>query len=369
MSAPLRAGMLICACDGAAAPPANDNARRPAGRFALTAGFAFAVLAQTIAATVLPLAGTLLAPEGALVTWPFAALMLGAALASFPASFLRDAFGRRAGFALGASLGIAGGALLALGLLNRQFAFACIGGLWLGMAQGFSFFYRHEAAATSGAPGAAAAGVLAGGVLAALAGPALVQAAEALVAPYFLVGAAALAALAHVASLGVAVRLAPDPVSEAAAQPGGSLRPLLWPTAAGALAWFAMSALMAGSPAKLVACGVGEGAVFGFVALHVLAMYGPAVPLMWIAGRVPGPVLALAGGSLCAAALALGAATQTGPGLGAALLLSGAGWCIATVGTTAWLREAGASGRLALALHDGVLFCAALAGAQAAGLV
>ncbi len=56
--------------------------------------------------------------------------------------------------------------MLAMGLLHRQFAFVCIGGLWLGMAQGFSFFYRHdEAAAASARPGAASAGVLAGGLL------------------------------------------------------------------------------------------------------------------------------------------------------------------------------------------------------------
>ena len=44
------------------------------------------------------------------------AMLLGAATATFPASFLLDAFGRRAALALGASLGIAGGLIMAWAL-------------------------------------------------------------------------------------------------------------------------------------------------------------------------------------------------------------------------------------------------------------
>ncbi|MEP9375128.1 hypothetical protein ABLE91_00335 [Aquabacter sp. CN5-332] len=372
-AAPLRAGMLICACDPAVGPPVNDNIRPAAGTLALTAGFAFAVLGQTIASAALPLTGAALAPEGAfrlpLAIWPFSAMMLGAALASFPAAFLRDAFGRRAGFALGASLGIAGGALLALGLLQRQFAFACIGGLWLGMAQGFSFFYRHEAAAASRRPGVAAAGVLAGGLLAALAGPLLAQGAEALFAPFFLVGAAVLAASAHTASLAVAVRLAPDPLSAASEGAAAPLKGALWPTLGGAAAWFAMSALMAGAPLKLVDCGIGEGAVFGFIALHVFAMYAPALPMIWL-GRTISPRPLTAAGTLCTAAgLALAYTAAVPAFLAVALILGGAGWALATLGATAWLHRAGPPSRLALALHDGGLFCAAILGTQMVAVV
>lgn len=367
---PLRPGMLICACDPASAPPVNDNFRPATSSITLMAGFAFAVLGQTAASSALPLAGAMLAPEGAyrlpLAAWPFAAMMLGAALASFPAAFLRDAFGRRAGFALGASLGIAGGAVLALGLLQRQFAFACIGGLWLGMAQGFSFFYRHEAAAASHRPGAAAAGILSGGLLAAFAGPLLAQAADALFAPLFLVGAAVLAALAHTASLAVAVRLAPDPLSVARERPTLPLPAIIWPTVTAGTAWVAMSALMGGAPLKLVACGVGEGAVFGFISLHVFAMYAPAAPMVFLSRHISAPLLTLAG-TLCAAggfALAYFAPVPSPELLGAALLIGGAGWAVATLGATGWLHRDGRPSRLALALHDGALFCLAMLGAQ-----
>lgn len=357
-----RAGMLVCVCDPQLDAPANDNAGRPASVFALTLGFAFAVLAQTVASAALPLAGGMLAPRPELVTWPFAAMLAGAALASFPASFLRDAFGRRTGFALGASLGIAGGALLAAALIQRQFAWACLGALWLGMAQGFSFFYRHEAAAASGRPAAATAGVLAGGVLAALAGPTLASFAEGLAAPFFLVGAAVLAALAHTCSLGVAVTLAGDPISVFRPRAKAPLSVIVLPTLVGGAAWAGMNAVMSGAPLALMGCGVGGAALFGFIALHVAAMYAPAVPLALVGDRVPAPAVAVAG----ALVVALGVPLQrlgTPEAITAALVCVGAGWSIATVGATAWIHRSGPPGRLALALHDGGLFLAAICGA------
>jgi len=357
-----RAGMLVCVCDPQLDAPANDNGPRPVSTFGLALGFAFAVLAQTVASAALPLAGAMLAPRPSLVTWPFAAMLLGAALASFPASFLRDAFGRRTGFALGASLGIAGGALLVAALLQRQFAWACLGALWLGMAQGFSFFYRHEAAAASGRPAAATAGVLAGGVLAAFAGPTLAGFAEQLAAPFFLVGAAALAALAHTCSLGVAVLLAADPTTVFRPKAKAPLSAILWPTLVGGAAWFGMNAVMSGAPLALVGCGIGGAAVFGFIALHVAAMYAPAIPLAFLGNRVPPAAIAVAGALI----VAIGVPLQrlgTPEAITAALICVGAGWSIATVGATGWIYRAGQPSRLALALHDGGLFLGAICGA------
>ncbi|MGU3494586.1 hypothetical protein ACLBXM_11140 [Xanthobacteraceae bacterium A53D] len=361
-----RAGLLSCVCDPLLELPANDNARGRPGALPLALGFAFAVLAQTLATGILPLAGAFLAPRPELATLPFAALMLGAALASFPASFLGDSFGRRSGFALGASLGIAGGALLAFGILQRQFTFACLGALWLGMAQGFSFFYRHEAAASAGRPTASAAGVMAGGLLAALAGPLLADAAEALFSPVFLVGSAVLAALAHTASLGIAVRLAPDARPWVEGGAAGPLRAILAPTLVGALAWLGMSLVMAGAPLALLGCGIGEGAVFGFIALHVAAMYGPAAPLALLGRRLKPRVIAGVGLGLIALAAPLQYLGDA-QAITAALILVGIGWSLATIGTTGWLHRDAKPGRLGLALHDGSLFCAAILGAALAG--
>lgn len=213
-----------------------------------------------------------------LVTWPFAAMLLGAALASFPASFLRDAFGRRTGFALGASVGIAGGALLVAALIQRQFAWACLGALWLGMAQGFSFFYRHEAAAASGRPAAATAGVLAGG---------LRRRGRADAGRHRRGPRRALLPGRRSGPGGAGPHLLPRRRGDAGGRPDldlptqgdGAAFSHRLADAGGGAAWFGMNAVMSGAPLALVGCGIGGAAVFGFIALHVAAMYAPAVPL------------------------------------------------------------------------------------------
>ena len=64
--------------------------------------------------TVGGLAGGLIAPSPQLATAPIAAMFLGTAVATFPASLWMARVGRRRGFVAGALLGAAGGATAAL---------------------------------------------------------------------------------------------------------------------------------------------------------------------------------------------------------------------------------------------------------------
>jgi MFS family permease len=144
-----RAGRLVCFCPPGM-PVEGAQARGPV---LLSAGFAVSVLAQTVTLGILPLAGLLMAPRAEWAGLPYMAMLIGAAIATFPASFLLDAFGRRASFALGASHGIAGGLVLAWALITHAFIPFCLGAFWLGVAQGFGLFYRHEAAMGGGVMG------------------------------------------------------------------------------------------------------------------------------------------------------------------------------------------------------------------------
>lgn len=141
-----RAGAVDCVC-----PPgsrlAGTGILGRAGLGWLTVGAAASVLSQTLMYGLLPLAGAMHAPEPALVPVPFVALLVGAVAATFPAAILRDAFGRRAAFALGASLGVAGGLVLAFGLTAAAFWPIVLGAFWIGVANGFALQYRHAAAA------------------------------------------------------------------------------------------------------------------------------------------------------------------------------------------------------------------------------
>src|SRR3546814_2352818 len=103
-------------------------------------------IASVLIATVGSLAGALLAPEPSLATLPLAAVTVGTALATVPASLLMGRWGRRPGFLLGTAFGVTGGAMAAGGLYLGSFAFLCLGNMLVGAYQGFAQFYRFAAA-------------------------------------------------------------------------------------------------------------------------------------------------------------------------------------------------------------------------------
>lgn len=363
-SAPVRAGRLSCFCPAGA--PVSGEAR---GLFTLAGGFAASVLSQTLVLGLLPLAGLLLAPKPSMAVFPLVAMLLGAALATFPASFLLDAFGRRASFALGASHGVAGGCLMAWSLATHNFYPLLLGAFWMGVAQGFSWFYRHEAAIGSsrGEKLAAVALVFGAGSLAGLAGPGLAQIAESL-APGLYAGTALLAAAMQFATLAFAAatsRRLPvaAPFSQALQT---NWRAMIVPTLIAALAWFCMNLVMLAAPFSMVNCGIAAAGVMGAVAWHVVAMYAPAFMLAPLAGRINGKWFAAFGLFAIVIALLVFNGAASAERFTASLVLLAVGWSLTTTATTAWLHEDAAPSRAMLAVHDSVLFLAAIGGALAA---
>lgn len=369
-----RAGRLACFCPPGVAPDEECDAApvglSATGLGALMGGFALSVLAQTLAIGVLPIAGLLLAPKASWSTAPYAALLLGAAVATFPASFLEGAFGRRAAFALGASHGVAGGLVMAWGVANAQFFALCLGAFWLGVAQGFSLFYRHLVGldARAGANRAMAA-VFAAGAFAGLAGPAVATLAAQIAPERLYAGAALAAALAQVGVMALAWA-APTGANVANETALRAARPVSWlrlaaPTALGAVAWFAMTAIMIGAPSAMMGCGVSAAEATGAVAWHVVAMYAPALLIPILASLVGAPAMAAIGLALIAFAKWMTTGADAYAAFVTALIVVAVGWAWATAAATQWLHQAGRPSRLQLALHDAVLFAAAVAGALA----
>lgn len=358
-----RAGRLVCFC-----PPGMpvDGAQRR-GPALLAAGFALSTLSQTLALGILPLAGALLAPRPELATLPYMAMLIGAAVATFPASILLDAFGRRASFALGASHGVAGGLVLAWALGANAFLPFCLGAFWLGVAQGFGLFYRHEAAMGGGAIGRAMllAVVFGSGALAGLVGPAILLAGATLMPTSVFAPAAFAAALVQVLVLGLAMFFAPHAQAAAPAEPRAApydWREALAPTVIGAAAWFGMTALMLAAPSAMIACGIPAAGIAGLLAWHVVAMYAPGFGVAALVKWIGAPATALAGLALVIAArLALGGAEQAA-WFGGGLVTLAIGWSLATAASTLWMQK-GTPPRAVLALHDLCLLSAALAGA------
>lgn len=132
---------------------------------------------SVIVMTIGGLAGGLLAPSAGLATAPIAAMFLGTAAVTFPASMWMSKVGRKAGFCTGAAAGIAGGAIAGAGILTSSFLLLCIGTFMVGVYQAFAQFYRFaasEVASDAFRPRAISL-VMAGGIIAALAGPLLAR--------------------------------------------------------------------------------------------------------------------------------------------------------------------------------------------------
>ena len=357
-----RAGRLVCFCPPGM-PVEGAQARGPV---LLSAGFALSVLAQTLTLGILPLAGLLMAPRVEWAGLPYMAMLIGAAVATFPASFLLDAFGRRASFALGASHGIAGGLVLAWALMAHAFIPFCLGAFWLGVAQGFGLFYRHEAAMGGGVMGRSLLlGVVFGsGALAGLVGPGLFMAGEGLMPLTPFVPAALAAAFVQVGVLALAMVWGPHEAAVSPMQEKSAfrLRDALAPTVIAATAWFGMTALMLASPSAMISCGLSAAGVTGLLGWHVVAMYAPGFGIGLLTKILGESGTALAGLALVVLARLLLVQAGDAAGFALGLIVLAVGWCLATAAATVWLQRT-APPRWALAAHDACLLLSALAGA------
>ncbi len=122
---------------------------------------------------VTPLVGFALASNKTLATLPIALQFLATMLCTLPASLLMKGIGRRAGFVIAALIGAAGAIQCTHAVLARSFVGLCAGVFLIGVFNAFAQYYRFAAAdtATPAFRSRAISLVLAGGVVAAFAGP------------------------------------------------------------------------------------------------------------------------------------------------------------------------------------------------------
>ena len=152
---------------------------RPMHRQVLLLAIAQALfqIVSVLVMTIGGLAGSILAPAPQFATAPIAAMFLGTAVSTVPASMWMTRVGRKTGFVTGAVLGTLGGLVAAAGMLTSSLALLCFGTFLAGAYQGFAQFYRFAASevADEGFKPRAISLVLAGGVVAALLGPLLAR--------------------------------------------------------------------------------------------------------------------------------------------------------------------------------------------------
>jgi len=362
-----RAGQLFCVCDADAPEDSATPAR--AGLVPTALSFALSILIQSLYVAVLPIAGAEIAPRPELATLPYALTLVGALAASLPAAMLSDVIGRKSAFALGASLGLAGAVLAAWALIERHFAGLALSSFWLGVAQGFGFFYRHSAALAAKNKSKAIATVLGAGSLAAVLSPPLIALAQTLAGPLAPSTVLLFAGIAQILVLALCLMLPDRPL--AAPRSVTTTRvdaTYIWATIASFFAWLGMAVMMAGSPSLMAHCGIGLVGRTEVISWHILAMYAPAAVL----GFLPNPkgeIFCALGLALIAGAIAILTRLTGFSDFGATLIAAGCGWSLAMFGATLMLHSKGALTRPLLALHDAAMFGGAIAGALGAAFL
>ncbi|WP_025135749.1 MFS transporter [Achromobacter sp. DH1f] len=311
------------------------------------------IAAISIDLTLTALTGHMLAPNKALSTLPFALITVAGAVVTWFASLLMQRIGRRNGFTLGALAGAAGGGISVWAVFHSDFWAFCAGTALVGVFQAFAQYYRL-AAADAVEPAAktrAISVVMAGGVIAAIAGPALANGSRDLFAPVTFAGAylmVALLALLSAALLWAFYRDIDAPVHAGDTQAGLPARPLRevarQPIFVAALAnnvvgSVSMMFIMTAAPLAAVACShtISDGA--GIMQWHLVGMYAPALFAGALIQRFGLARILWAGMLLNVASALIAMGSPSLPAFYAALFCLGVGWNFMFVGGTTLLAQ------------------------------
>ncbi len=327
-------------------PPGLRNARI----LAICQGLYIAAI--SIDLTLTALTGQMLAPYPALATLPFALITVAGAAVTWYASLLMQRIGRRAGFVLGSLAGAAGGLISVAAVYTSDFWLFCLGTALVGVFQAFAQYYRLAAAdaVPAEAKSRAISVVLTGGVIAAIAGPALAAWAKDLFPAATFAGAYLMVALLGLASalLLIAYR-DQDGVPAAETQASGlPARPLgivmRQPIFVAALAnnvvgSVSMMFVMTAAPLAAVACqhSIADGA--SIMQWHLVGMYAPAFFAGALINRLGLPRVLGMGMALNAACSLIAMQSTSLAAFHAALFCLGVGWNFMFVGGTTLLAQ------------------------------
>lgn len=323
------------------------------------------------------LAGALVTGDPRLATAPIAAMFLGTAVSTVPASMWMARVGRRPGFVFGATLGVLAGVVAALGLWLGSLVVLSIGTFLVGAYQAFAQFYRFaagEVADEAFRPRSISL-VLAGGIVAALLGPAIGRLGGPLLSPTYVGSFLLLALVSLVAALLLTRLQMPGP---SPAQAGLVARPLaqivrqptyLVALFAAATGYGVMILAMTATPIAMVHHHHALADAATVIQLHVLGVFLPSFFTGSLIARFGVLRVMLTGVALLTGHVLT---TLTGTGFesfAAALILLGVGWNFLYVGGTTLLTTtytAAERGR-AQATNDLSIFVVGLLSSLSAG--
>ena len=280
-------------------------------------------------------------------TVPLAIQYLGTMVMLYPAARLMERFGRRFTFCAGALVGAIGLACAAFGVRTGSFALFSAAGFLIGTFGAVGQYYRF-AAVDSVAPARKSLAIswtLAGGLLAAVAGPTLARWTKDALEPAFyasflsLTGVALLGAMfAMGLSLPPMVRVENHQARrswfEIASNPKFFMAVL-----GGVVGYAVMNLLMAATPLAMMCSRLGFNQTAEVIQWHVLAMFAPSLFTGVLIQRVGILPVMLLGCLLNLASITVSLAGSELAHFEFALIMLGVGWNFLYVGATALLTE------------------------------
>jgi MFS family permease len=313
-----------------------------------------------------PLVGYSLVNEKSLATLPLALMFLTRMIITVPASLFMQKFGRRLGFMTGALFGLAGAVVTTLGILLSNFSLFCSGAALLGIPTGFGQFYRFAAAevASEAYRSRAISYVLAGGVIAAFAGPNLAHWSKQLLPDEFAGSYASLIVLYLLSFIIAALLDIPRPTAFSRVQGGRPLRFIARQRAymvalsSAVVGYGAMNFLMVATPLAMKNYAHPFANTAFVIQWHVFGMYAPSLFAGHLIRRYGSPNVMLSGLLLLGLCIGINLTGNSLTHFWLSLFSLGVGWNFLFIGATALLTEtyAPAEKEKAQALNELMVF-------------
>jgi MFS family permease len=244
-------------------------------------------LFQTVSVMVITLSGVvgwMLAVDKSLATLPIAMMMVAAAVTMIPASLFMERYGRKAGFLLGAAFGTLAGLLAAVAIWRESFSLFVAANMLVGSYQAFAQYYRFAAADAASADfkSRAISWVIAGGIIAAVAGPNLVRFTQNVgtvpsALTYLTMVVLGILAMLLLSRLALPQASTTESSAPARALPAIMKQPIFLTALAGsAIGSAVMLLVMTATPLAMQICGQPIGAAASVIQWHVLGMFAPS---------------------------------------------------------------------------------------------
>jgi MFS family permease len=323
-----------------------DNAKKNVA--VLAACQALLLTNNSTAIAMSGLAGWALASNKALATLPVTGWVIGSALSTFPMSLLMKRYGRRAGFTVGALIGIVGAALCSYALYLENFWLLCLGSMVFGVYNAAAQYYRFAAADAASVEFRAQAIslVLAGGLLGGLVGPEFSKFTIDILATRYLGAYLSLIGFLALAVGVIQLLDIPSPASDdrrAAARPLREImqQPVFVVAVLGAaIGYGVMNLLMTATPLAMGLCGHPYSAAATVIGWHVVGMFAPSFVTGSLIRRFGVLQVMAAGALLLYAVVAIALSGISIPHFWVALVLLGIGWNFLYIGGTTLLSGA-----------------------------